>query len=365
MEIVFCYYDNVNYEARGAEELTCLSELGHVSFVTHSYPNTIPNNVDPYVTKKKSYLEFVLLGKKVIRDVKPDIVFLHDDYCAIFIQYIKKTLPKCKIVYDMSELRIGGHIKGKHPLITKYLITDQEYEHLREVDLVMAANIERAYIAKGYFRLDDIPLVFDNIHRIDDVVDYEACENKYGHLFENNIFTVIYTGGLVAKKERDICGLIKTFEKLGRDYQLIVAGKTANDPEVDALIEHNAKNVGNINYLGRLTRAELKYLYSKSNINVVLFNLTVINNIYCASGKLYEGFFEGLPVLLSDNPPHVRLCNDYGVGVVSKEGDYSEAIKKLQSDYMTYKTNVKCYMESIDYDNRVHILREEIIKRLQ
>lgn len=360
MRIVFCYYDDVNFEARGAEELECLSCMGEVSFVSIAKPRERMNQVAPIITKKRSYFQFLQLGMQTILRIKPDVLFLHDNYCALFIPFAKRFCPKCKIVYDMSELYIGGHVKERHRFVNWLLLNQQEYQHLRKADVVIAANEERAYVAMGYYALKELPIVFDNIHRIDDSVDVESCSAKYGHYFETSAFTLLYCGGLGFTEERDIEGLMRAVNTMGDTVQLLIAGKDDNNLSLHELLSSSR----NIHYLGRLTRGELKYLYQKADVNVVLFNPTMINTIYCASGKLYEGFFEGKPVLLSQNPPHERLCRDYAVGEVVKNKDYCESIRKLQASTSYYQNGVQKYVETINYEYRMEVLIEEVRKRL-
>lgn len=360
MKIVFCYYADVNYEARGAEELQCLSTMGEVSFVSIAAPKEKMENVYPITTPKRSFSQFVTIGMRTILRIKPDVLFLHDNYCALFIPFAKRFCPECKIVYDMSELYIGGHVKENHRFINWLLLDHQEYQHLREVDVVMAANEERAYVAMGYYALKELPIIFDNIHRIDEGFDFEYCRSKYDRFYKSDSFTLLYCGGLGSVAERDIEGLMQTVKKMGDSIQLLIAGQDDKDPRLYDLLNSSP----NISYLGKLTRGELKYLYQKSDVNVVLFNPTMINTIYCASGKLYEGFFEGKPVLLSQNPPHERLCRDYGVGEVVQNKDYCTAIQRLREGQKNYIENVQKYVATIDYENRIKDLRRAITERL-
>ncbi len=360
MNIVFCYYDRIEFDARAQDTIECIQDFGKIFFVSLSKCSIDKYGVESFVIPKRNYASFILKCKKTIKNVKPDLVFLHDNYCARLIPFIKKVCPNAVIVYDMSELYIGGQLKTKYGIISKYLLEYAEYKYLHYVDIVIAANEERAYIAKGYYGLNEKPIVFENIHRIDEKYDKDVLDKKYSSLFSKNTFKVVYAGGL-SSAQRDIIGLIKSFTLLGDDYELYIAGGNANSTDtINELNKHN-----NVHYLGKLSRQELKYVINQCSLNVSLFDLRTINTIFCASGKVYEGLFEGLPVLLSPNPPNVRMISDYGIGEIVYEKNYSDCIKKIKNNYDLYKKNVNKYIEIIDYDNRIIKLRTELKSKIE
>ena len=72
------------------------------------------------------------------------------------------------------------------------------------------------------------------------------------------------------------------------------------------------------------------------------------NNLYCASGKLYEFVLDGLPVVTTENPPLTDLCESFKFGIA--DNGYSDAIKSIKSNYDFYKGNVVIYKEKADID---------------
>ena len=361
MKIIFCFYDNVNYEARGAEELQCLLSLGEVSFVSFERGESKAfSNAKQFITRKRNYLSFISLAKQVIKKTQADIVFLHDNYCACLIPFIKSKSPNSMVVYDMSELYIGSY-KGKHKILEKWLLRDKEFKYLKETDLVISASIERAYISKGFFGLKELPVVFDNMHEIKEKYDFDKCFKKFVGVFENKAFTCFYCGGLLDGGERDIVKIIDTFTELGEGYKLIIAGSTLDESKVKYSLEANLKTVKNVFYVGKLTRGELKFFYDYTDFSLVSFKLTDVNTIYCASGKLFESVFSKKPLVLSNNPPHIRLIEKYQIGTIAYEDNYLKAIEDLQKDYMRYANNVSAFCDSLDCDNRIKNLGNRIL----
>lgn len=366
MEIVFCYYDNINYDARAQEELQALRQIGTVHFVSFaSCPSDDFSDVHFVLTGKRSFAQFLLLADKTIRQLRPELVFLHDYFCAPLIRCAGKY-TSAKIIYDMSELYIGREKTGTPLYVRAYdtLLRHWEYRYIRRADLTLAANEHRAYIARGYFGLSHTPVVFDNVHRITENFDEAVCREKYGKYFSDGAFVILYAGGLGYPDDRDAGCILNMMRELGKHYRLIVAGnKSEHNPVYDKAMERNA-GTDNIHYVGRIPRSELRYLYSRSHVNIVTFALSTINNIFCASGKLYEGLFEGLPFVCGENPPLTKLCEQYGLGVPAREHDYLSAVKEIEKNRQKYVDNIHKFMNNADYDGRIDRLSHTILSGL-
>ena len=79
-----------------------------------------------------------------------------------------------------------------------------------------------------------------------------------------------------------------------------------------------------------------------------------LNNKYCASGKLYEFLYEGIPVVTTTNPPLKGLCKRYGIGIA--DDDYFNGINAVLDNYTQYKNAVKRFINTNtveDNDNRI------------
>ena len=348
--------------------------LGEVDFVSYALPVGFENVRSHIIDKKSPFalFDFLRTAMKTIDEVKPDIVVLHDNDCSALIPKIRKKHPNAKIVYDSSELYIkAGNFRKKSffgsdgivlwlkSTLSKFRpICEKKY--LKDVDLVFAANIERANIMKDYFGLKSVPLVFDNIHRIYDDYDEEACKQKFDGKIIDGKFNILFGGGI--SEERQTFDYINDFLKLGSEYNLVIAG-TASAVAYKKY-EELLKTTGaqNIFYIGFISRAELRYCMRNVQASVVVFDKDSYNTLYCASGKLYESLFEGCPILCSENPPLKRLCESYGIGVSSDYFD--EAAVKMNMDYQTHRDNVKQYTAGLKYEERVAALAEMIRREI-
>ena len=151
--------------------------------------------------------------------------------------------------------------------------------------------------------------------------------------------------------------------KLGDGYILLIGGKAEkNDLELfNSMV--NSSGIKNVHYIGFLSRAELRYLLRRCFINVSIFDMSCVNQIFCASGKVYEGLFEGVPVLTSENPSFKSLCSEYGVGIATS--NYAAGIKKIINNYDYYKANVKNFVEVYPYEDRLDNYLREVLRRLK
>ena len=221
--------------------------------------------------------------------------------------------------------------------------------------------MERATIMREYFELKKTPLVFDNIHRIDDVYDQEKCDQKLSHFFADGAFNILFAGGIGA--ERHTYDYIRAFANVKVKSNLIIAGSASEMAikQYEELVRELKMN--NVHYVGMLTRAELRYCMQKSQGSVVVFDKKSYNTIYCASGKCYESLFEGVPILASENPPLKRLCEEEKVGV--SNDDFAAGIEMLQKDYDYYAENAKRYVNNLGYEKRVEVLHSAIERELE
>ena len=115
--------------------------------------------------------------------------------------------------------------------------------------------------------------------------------------------------------------------------------------KIDVLILDNRKAT----IPGLLTHTELKYLISQSHIGIVNYGQTDTNSKYCASGKLYEFLYEGIPVVTTSNSPLKRICDEEKIGVVDDR--FADGINEVLRNYEFYKERVKAYTERVTVED--------------
>lgn len=361
MKVMFIVYHDIPTDARSQEILECAKKIAKETVLV-SYSKPIEEAGCRCILTgngKRKYFSFIREAIKAIKKENPNIVILHDNYTSIILRWLKKHRKNIFVIYDSSELYIDQKrdtIKLKIASFMNYF----EKKYLKYADVVISANIERANIMKDYFQLRETPIVFDNVHRIDDPYDKVECEKKYGNLFNGNAFCIVYGGGI--SKQRMTLELANAVGELGNNYRLIITGNSVDRDKEELYSIMKKKGYSNIYYLGFIPRHELRYLFHKADVSVSIFQQDTVNNIYCASGKLFEGLFEGTPVLTSENPPLKRLCNEHKIGVSTS--NFKDGILELERNYDYYYKNVILFTNSLDVKGRIDILAEQLVKKI-
>ena len=359
-KIVYAVYHELKWEARSREVLQALQHLGKVYIVTIDDIPEDCKNSETLVTivgdlchiPQTRLFNFLRMTKKTIKKVTPDIVVLHDS--PYYIKYVKEHYPQSTIIYDQSELLYKWDNNSLKNRLLNYLSGFEE-KYLKFVDIYIAANKERAEIAKEHFKLNNHIVVFDNMHKLEEFLSDEEGEKKYGKYFAKNQFSVIYGGGL--NVDRGTLEIAKAFKELGSDYFLLVAGLSwGKEQEFDVFLKENG--ISNVKYLGMLDRAEWGYLLKRSMASIVYFKQDSVNNTYCASGKLYESLFLGLPIYCSSNPPLKNICAEYGCGV--SNDNFVEGFRELRANYSKYKAGAEKFMNTVDYSARIEKLAADL-----
>ncbi len=359
MRTVLCTYLDINHNSRAKELVRIIKLISEqVAVVT---PHQCDIELDECIVTglgQFKYVHFIKKARDQIKRRNPDCVVFENNRCALLVGIIKKMYPQTKIIYDSAELYIEGIPKGiKQKLALVLRLFEKKYMKL--ADVVLAANIERAEIMKDYFELNKVPIVFDNIHRITATIDTEHCKKKFEDLFKDDRYTVLYSGGV--SSERMTNELAEAFTKLN-GYQLIIVGSAVNKDLqlLNGIIKRTPYN--NIFYKGLVSQGELLYLTKKCNVTAALYRQDTINNTYCASGKVYEGMFEGKPIIVSTNPPLRKLCETHKVGVSTE--DLLTGIQELRANDAYYRKNVKTYMNTYMSGERQATLIGQICERL-
>lgn len=362
MKVMFIVYHDIRTNARSQEILECAKRLGDDTiFVSYSKPFNDSGCKCILTGKgKRDYFAFINDSIKAIKVENPNIVILHDNYTAAILRWVHKHRKNIYVIYDSSELYIDQKYKSLKMIIASHM-KYFEKKYLRYANIVIAANVERANIMKDYFELNETPLVFDNMYRVHDNYDVLECNKKYGHLFSDDVFCIVYAGGI--GKSRMTFELAEAVGNLGNNYRLVVVGQStdAEKKQFYSLIKDRSLN--NIFYLGFIPRNEWRYLLNRANISVSVFAQDTVNNIYCASGKLYESLFEGTPILTSENPPLKLICNEYKVGVSNI--NFEEGILELNKNYNYYCKNVQTYIGTLDIKERIDTLVNIINKKIK
>lgn len=349
--VLLISYGDYDYDGRLRCLIDVFSQIGTIYCFTRG--KTSYNKSSKVYNQ--SYIRFVFSAIKFAKAVgKIDCLVLDNRKATIPGLIIKKILHPSKVIQDCRELYILTEVKH---LTGKIGCLFEEYM-VKRADVVICANKERAHIMKRIYKLDMLPIVYENLRQL----QYESnetkkkAEEKLSQYIKEGEIRIISTSGCSVQRTNDV--LVRNLDKVEKPCRLFLVGDSS--PEDIATIKKiiKDKKLNNVEIVGRLNQSELKWLISKSHIGIVNYGQYDANNKYCASGKMYEYLYEGIPVLTTTNPPLLNICKKYAVGI--SDDQYADAINEIIANYDYYIFNVQAFINRFSIGSNNHMLVSKI-----
>lgn len=354
MEILFISCGNMDYDGRLRELLKVCRELGEVTLFSYGSEETFPGH--HVYDSRVGYKDFIKKTVKAAENIKADVVFADNRRAtipALLINRRKKAvlIQDCRELYDAKQFK---ELFNKIGCIA-------ERHCARKADILICANSFRAdYMEKHWGT--KMPIVFENVRKL------EYDESRIGRAEElispyicDDEMRIVSTYGCSVDRTNDV--LVRNINKINGKVKVFLVGSSGKEDEETIrkiIAEQGAEE--KVVILPQMDQTELKYLISRSHIGVVNYNQKDLNNKYCASGKIYEFLYEGLPVITTTNPPLKKFCDDYHVGEADDE--YYNGINKILNDYEGYKRAVRTYIENNDLEENNRKLLEDLKREL-
>ncbi|MCD8096646.1 MAG: hypothetical protein LUE31_01095 [Lachnospiraceae bacterium] len=360
MNILLISYDYYAYDGRLRELIWAAKELGRVTYITRASEGEEPQEALHILYPDHGYSNFILFVMQQIQRVGAQDVIFADNRKGIIPGVIAKKMTGARyMVQDCRELydrKSAVGISGRLGCMVDKLFT-------RCSDVVIAANAYRAKIMVKKFRLKEEPLNYENIRslRYTSQEKRELVEREYAGFFAEKKFRIISTAG--CDMSRTTGKMIEAMKGLGEDYELLLVGESEEEDELIARGMIQESGLTNVKIFPRMDQDHLKYFIGHSQVGMVTYHQRDLNNKYCASGKIYEFLFEGIPVVTSTNPPLKDFCEKYKVGRASD--DYEAAIREIAGNYARWMVAVERFVSRVDVEQNNHALAEQIRERLK
>lgn len=357
MNILIVSYENLEFDGRLRQLVDSFSRMGNLYLFSTDKKKILSNHE---CFTGGGYLKYIAEAIKYGTSLKNiDVIVIDNRKPIIPARIIKNKLKiktmilDCRETYFFEDVK---HLTGKIGCLI-------EKPAILKADVVVAANLERAEIMKKRYKLKERPLVFENIRGLEYSANFDelAVQKKYEQILNTDEHIILASCGCNLDRITDV--LVDNFSKVKHNCRLLLAGWSA-DADIQAIKQIIAKhNMNNVEILGRISQNELKYLTQHSDIGIVNYSQVDINNTYCASGKIFEFLFEGVPVVTTTNPPLARMCEEGQIGVADDR--FAEGIDKVLDNLEFYKNNVVKYAEKKSVKNNNESLIQNIKKRLQ
>lgn len=351
MNILLISYGDLEYDGRLRSLIAVFKKMGKVNTFTRgkkllteqgklcnaSYPSFIWRSL--CYAKNLNKIDLLVLDNR--KATIPGLLintFLHPE----------RVIQDCRELYLVNEVK---HFAGKVGCIFEKMM-------VRRADIVICANKERAEIMQQEYGLSKLPLVYENVRELTYASEdeKEKARKKFEPFIKEDELRIISTSGCSVSRTNDV--LVKNLKNAKKKCRLFLVGSAsaAEEKLIKDLAVQDKRN--EVTITGRLNQTELKYLISLSHIGIVNYGQYDTNNKYCASGKLFEFLYEGIPIVTTTNPPLKRICEEEKVGVT--DDGYADGINEVLNNYELYKANVERFTKKFTIAANDSILIKEI-----
>lgn len=275
----------------------------------------------------KSMVKLFKITNRFIKTSKVDLIYLCDYFIAPLhlVLFFKKH--NIRAVYDAYELYLPLR---KDRLRLKFFHFF-ERKAINQCDIIVSANIERALIMTGYYKLDIVPLVLNN-------VGFANSEIKPRQSLKLPL-RIVYLGYI--SKERELIRFIEdlTFTSKKIDIRFTIFG---HGPELDNIIEYIfSRELNNVKYGGPYLQDDLDSILSNQDIGYLNYLSNDFNEIYCEPLKLFDYASRGIPVISYRNVSLVGKLNSGGFGYSSD--NILNSLIKIKDNYFEFSKNAIKY----------------------
>ncbi len=352
--LLFISYGEFEYDGRLRELYRNLTQLFNVFAITRGEKRQDEN----HTLLNFSYTKFISKAVKKSKEYKNiDFIFMDNRKATIPGMLIKKHFKNSKTILDCRELYISKYVKHIRGKIGCFF----EKKCIKKSDIVICANKERSEYMKEYFKLNDYPIVFENIRALTDCSPQERVifEKKYSR-FDNDEIKLLSTSG--CDLSRKTYELVNSLKHVNYNVRLFLVGDSdlKDIKVINSLIN---KEKLNVEIIGRVKQDELKFIIDFCDIGVVSYHQNDMNNKFCASGKVYEFMYEGKPIVATTNPPLKSICNQYGVGEC--DNNFFGAINKVIANYQEYKKNIDEFLRHNNIQKNNELFLRELDNRIK
>lgn len=332
-KVLLLSFGNCDYDGR----LRCLIEqfakIGDLSVVSRGSQKKTAQ----HLLYNGGFFGFCRTVKRYLRGKTFDYLVIDNrKACVPGLYAIRKLKPKI-VVQDCRELYL---LREKKRLTSKIGCVF-EAKMQKRADVIISANEKRAEILQQELGLARKPLVYENLRMLQFTNDETkaAAEKKLAPYIRDGEYRVLSTAGCTVSRLNDV--LVKNIDRVQKKVRLFLVGESPAQDEKTIRDIIAEKGLTNVEILGRLDQDELKCLIRSCHIGIVNYNRSDTNNTYCASGKVYEFLYEGVPVVTTTNPPLAELCDAYGIGLC--DDGFFRGIDGVLADYEGFKTRVQTF----------------------
>jgi len=301
---------------------------------------------------------------------RPHVIYAHD-YFTAWPSRICAALTGGVLIYDAHELIIPeeGIKMGRREALFYRL----EKLTLPRAALIIAANSERAGYMQRHYGLAETPLAIHNIAPVpQDRPGPDEALSRYPALrrSRNDLVRLVFQGFLSGN--RGVVESVVALAQLPEHFELVLVG---GGPSADVAAIREAVEKHDVGqrtlFLGRVPRDDLHDILANCDIGIVYYHTRQLNQLYCASNKVYEYAQAGLPMVSTCQPPLRSIHEKYGIGELigcqgndakTEVSDMVRGCRKIAADLDGYRAKLPAFLAENRWETEAERLLQAVDK---
>lgn len=272
-----------------------------------------------------------------------DIYYLHDFFSLILSAFIHKK----KIIYDAHEL-IVRRKKENVILRDKFFILIEKL-CVNKISLVITANIERAKVMKYIYNISNITYILN-------ITNAELLKNNRKRA--DGKIILVYAGAITEERGLDI--FVRVVNRLNNNYVLNFIGTGPYESNLRQLAK-DLNCLNKVKFMGRLSNLEMMNELKESDIGLISYPFTDLNNIYCSPNKIFEYASQKLPVVSTCQPTIANIIKKYNIGrTFNSEQSCLDSIINISENFNYYNDKFERLFEDYSYLNESKRLKTSL-----
>ena len=278
-----------------------------------------------------------------------DLILVDNRKAACLMLFLYIFVGRKKIIYDMREFyEISSSATYKKNLGTLFEL----FFIKKFVDVIICANEERRRLLKVVVRKGIGLIVIENIKKLELTCTSDTVRDEIGSeqfhrlsaLSESNTVNIISTDGI--SYQRETHEVLSAYQEIKTNVHLHIFGRVSSD---STKVLQRIRQIENVTFYGAVSHEALSQILKYMDVGIVRYHNRDRNNRYCASGKLYEFIYSGLPVVCSSNLTLSKFINKTGTGV--SDTSFKNGLTMLLADLELFKRNVQNYISTNKIEN--------------
>lgn len=273
------------------------------------------------------YIESVVKIVKYVKNLRPDIIHVHDRM-TLLIGYLIKRVTKAKMIYDSHEFWEDSNVTYIYPKIVTWFLTRQEHFFARRSSAVITVSDGIASLIENRMKVPS-PIVIKNApySTAIDINNAKLNVRKYFGLSED-VFLLIYVGGILPT--RGVDQILKAFNATSNDnVHLIFLGNKELPNWLTSQVNISAVE-NRIHCIPPVHPLDVIDIAAQADLGIHAIRGESLSHKYCLPNKLFEYIQSGLALLVTNLPEMEKIINEYEIGSTFKDGDIDDLINKLE-----------------------------------